>query len=193
VLFAVASLTDAFDGHLARRWRVESVFGTLADPFADKLLILGSLVALAAVDRIAAWIVVIIAAREIWATVLRTYARRHGVVIAAGPLGKAKMVVQVLTVFAVIAFDLTGAALAIPLYAMVAITVASGVEIALRARRRLTAPVPARATRVVAGAPAGRMLSPRTRRLESPPVTPDAATPHSPLGKARARVGADGC
>jgi CDP-diacylglycerol--glycerol-3-phosphate 3-phosphatidyltransferase len=149
-LFALASLTDALDGRLARRWHVTSVFGTLADPFADKLLVLGSLVSLAAVDRVPVWVVVIIASREIWATVLRSHARRHGVVIAAGPLGKAKMVFQVFTLFAVIAFDLTGAALAVPLYAMVAITIASGIEIALRARRELSAPVPARATRGVA-------------------------------------------
>jgi CDP-diacylglycerol---glycerol-3-phosphate 3-phosphatidyltransferase len=152
VLFAAASLTDLLDGRLARRWQVQSVFGTLADPFADKLLVLGSLVALAAVDRIPVWIVVIIAAREIWATVLRSYAKRHDVVIAAGPLGKAKMVFQVFTLLAVIAFDLSGAALAVPLYLMVAITVASGVEITLRGRERLAAAVPARSPRVVARA-----------------------------------------
>ena len=47
VLFAIASLSDACDGFLARRWKVESVFGALTDPFADKLLILASLGALA--------------------------------------------------------------------------------------------------------------------------------------------------
>jgi CDP-diacylglycerol--glycerol-3-phosphate 3-phosphatidyltransferase len=150
-LFAAASLTDAFDGHLARRWHVQSVFGTLADPFADKLLVLGSLVALAAVDRVPVWVAVLIASREIWATVLRAHARRHGVVIAAGPLGKAKMVFQVFTLFTLMAFGLSGAALALPLYAMVAITVGSGIEIALRARQQL-ALVPAPAGRVIAGA-----------------------------------------
>ena len=69
---------------------MQSVFGTLADPFADKLLVLGSLVALAAVDRVPVWIVVLIGAREIWVTLLRAYARASGVVIAAGPLGKAQ-------------------------------------------------------------------------------------------------------
>ena len=150
-MFAAASLTDLFDGHLARRWHVESSFGALADPFADKLLVLGSLVALASVDRIPVWIVVLIASREVWATLLRAYARRTGVVIAAGPLGKIKMVVQVFVVLAVMAFDLTGAALYLPLYAMVAITIASGIEIALRARRRML-PVAAHAPRVVARA-----------------------------------------
>jgi CDP-diacylglycerol---glycerol-3-phosphate 3-phosphatidyltransferase len=149
-LFAAASLTDACDGHLARRWKVESVFGTLADPFADKLLVLGSLVALASAGRVPVWVVAVIAAREVWVTLLRMHARRSGVVIAAGPLGKAKMVVQVFTVLALMALDLSGAALYVPLYAMVAITIASGIEIALRARRRTT-PVPARA-RAIAGA-----------------------------------------
>jgi len=149
-LFAAASLTDALDGQLARHWRVESVFGTLADPFADKLLVLGSLGALASVDRVPVWVVVLIASREVWATLLRVYARRTGVVLAAGPLGKLKMVVQVGTLLALMSFDLSGAALALPLSAMVAITVGSGVEIAVRARQR-TAPAPARAARVIAG------------------------------------------
>jgi CDP-diacylglycerol--glycerol-3-phosphate 3-phosphatidyltransferase len=137
-LFALASVTDAYDGHLARRWNVVSVFGTLIDPFADKLLILGSLIALAAVDRVPVWVVVLIAAREVWATLLRVYARHTGVVLAAGPLGKAKMVVQVCTVLALLALDLHGLALSLPLYAMVAITIGSGVEIAMRARRTPT-------------------------------------------------------
>ena len=124
------------------------MFGTLTDPLADKLLVLASLIALAAVDRIPVWIFVVIAAREAWVTLLRVRARRTGVVMAAGPLGKLKMGVQVCTLLAVMAFDLSGAALALPLYAMTAITVASGLEIALRARRR-PAPVAA-----ATGAPA---------------------------------------
>jgi CDP-diacylglycerol--glycerol-3-phosphate 3-phosphatidyltransferase len=150
-LFAAASLTDLYDGQLARHWGVESTFGALADPFADKLLVLGSLVALASVDRIPVWVVVLIASRELWVTLLRAYARRTGVVIAAGPLGKAKMVFQVCVVLALMMFDLSGAALYLPLYAMVAITAASGIEIALRARRRLV-PVAAPAPHAVARA-----------------------------------------
>ncbi|HWM16458.1 MAG TPA: CDP-diacylglycerol--glycerol-3-phosphate 3-phosphatidyltransferase, partial [Microbacterium sp.] len=139
-LFAIASLTDAYDGFLARRWGVVSVFGTLTDPFADKLLVLASLVALAIVDRVPVWIVVVIAAREAWVTLLRAQARRNGVVIGAGPLGKLKMGVQACTLLAVMALDLSGASLAVLLYTMAAITVGSGIEVALRTRRR-TAPV----------------------------------------------------
>src|SRR3954449_5657123 len=61
LLFMAASATDAYDGHLARRWGVESVFGTLADPFADKLLVLASLVALAARCRRPRWVLVAVA------------------------------------------------------------------------------------------------------------------------------------
>jgi CDP-diacylglycerol--glycerol-3-phosphate 3-phosphatidyltransferase len=144
-LFAIASLTDAYDGHLARRWGVVSVFGTLTDPVADKLLVLASLGALAIVDVVPVWIVVLIAGREVWVTLLRAQARRGGVVIAAGPLGKLKMAVQACTLLAIIALDLSPGMLDALLYAMAAITVGSGVEVALRARRD-TAPVPAAAT-----------------------------------------------
>ena len=202
---------------------MQSVFGTLADPFADKLLVLGSLAALASAGRVPVWVVAVIAAREVWVTLLRAYAKRSGVVIAAGPLGKAKMVVQVFTSCSpLIAFDLTGAALHVPLYVMVAITDR------LRRRDRAArapaarAPVPrarhasspARASALErGGARAPRPLDTaayaplrirpklrssayawrRTRRLESPLVTPDAATPHSPLGLARLGAGAAEC
>jgi CDP-diacylglycerol--glycerol-3-phosphate 3-phosphatidyltransferase len=145
VLFILASLSDAYDGFLARRWRVESVFGALTDPFADKLLVLASLGALAAAGRVPWWIFALVGARELWVTILRAQARRHGVVIAAGPLGKLKMAVQVCTLLALMAFDISGVGLQLLLAAMAAITVASGVEVALRARRD-SSPVAAPAT-----------------------------------------------
>ena len=137
-LFALASVSDFYDGFLARRWDVESTFGALTDPFADKVLVLGSLVALAITARVPAWVVVLIATRELWVTLLRAQARRAGVVIAAGPLGKLKMCVQVGTLLAIMAFDVSGASLQALLYVMAAITIGSGVEVALRTRRRTT-------------------------------------------------------
>ena len=145
VLFAVASLSDAYDGFLARRWNVESAFGALIDPFADKLLVLASLGALAATGRVPWWIFALVGARELWVTVLRAQARRHGVIVAAGPLGKLKMGVQVCTLLALMAFDVSGVQLQLLLYAMAAITIASGVEVALRVRRD-TSPLAAPAT-----------------------------------------------
>ena len=144
-LFAIASLSDFYDGYLARRWGVTSSFGALLDPFADKLLVLGSLGALAAVGRVPWWIVGLIAAREAWVTMLRAQARRGGVVIAAGTLGKLKMCVQSGTLLLLMVFDISGASLDLLLFAMAAITVASGVEVALRAHRE-TAPLAAPAT-----------------------------------------------
>jgi CDP-diacylglycerol--glycerol-3-phosphate 3-phosphatidyltransferase len=145
LLFVAASTTDAYDGFLARRWGVESSFGTLLDPFADKLLVIGSLGALAAVDRVPWWIVGVVAAREVWVTLLRAQARRGGVVVGAGPLGKLKMCVQVGTLLLLLAFDISGASLDLLLYAMAAITIGSGVEVGLRVHRE-TAPLAAPAT-----------------------------------------------
>ena len=145
LLFATASVSDAYDGYLARRWNVTSSFGALLDPFADKLLVLGSLGALAAVDRVPWWIVGLVAAREVWVTLLRAQARRGGVVVAAGPLGKLKMCVQVGTLLILMTFDVSGASLDLLLGAMAAITIGSGVEVALRAHRD-TAPLAAPAT-----------------------------------------------
>jgi CDP-diacylglycerol--glycerol-3-phosphate 3-phosphatidyltransferase len=145
VLFASASLTDATDGFLARRWRVCSSFGTLLDPFADKLLIIGSLGALAYVERIPWWIVALVAAREAWVTLLRAQARRGGVVVGAGLLGKLKMCVQVGALLLLMAFDFSGASLDLLLFAVAAITLASGVEVAMRVHRE-TAPLAAPAT-----------------------------------------------
>jgi CDP-diacylglycerol--glycerol-3-phosphate 3-phosphatidyltransferase len=144
LLFALASITDAYDGHLARRWGVASDFGALIDPFADKLLVLSSLAALAAVGVVPAWLVGLIAAREAGVTLMRAHARRSGVVVAAGPLGKLKMCVQSCVLIAVLALDLSAPTLDVLLYAMAAITLLSGVEIAMRARRR-TVPVAAAA------------------------------------------------
>jgi CDP-diacylglycerol--glycerol-3-phosphate 3-phosphatidyltransferase len=145
LLFTIASVSDAYDGYLARRWNVTSSFGALLEPFADKLLVLGSLGALAAVDRVPWWIVGVVAAREVWVTVLRAQARRGGVVVAAGPLGKLKMCVQVGTLLVLMTFDVSGASLELLLGAMAAITIGSGVEVALRAHRE-TAPLAAPAT-----------------------------------------------
>src|SRR4051794_12714426 len=150
LLFMAASVTDAYDGHLARRWGVESTFGTLADPFADKLLVLGSLAALAATGRVGWGVPAVVAPRGLWVTLLRVHARRGGVLLAAGTLGKAKMVVQVGTLLLLMALDPAMPALRGLLYAMVAITIASGVEVGLRARRSMASPpaarrVPARA------------------------------------------------
>jgi CDP-diacylglycerol--glycerol-3-phosphate 3-phosphatidyltransferase len=90
VLYAFASVTDLFDGYLARRYHMVTALGKLLDPMADKLLVCAAMIMLIPPHRVPGWIVVIVVAREIGVTALRGAASTEGVIIAASPLGKAK-------------------------------------------------------------------------------------------------------
>jgi len=97
-LFLVAAITDFLDGFLARRRKITSDFGRIADPFADKVLICGSLVFLTGTrgvdDIIMPWVVVIILAREFLVTGLRGYIESRGLSFGAKAIGKLKMILQ---------------------------------------------------------------------------------------------------
>jgi CDP-diacylglycerol--glycerol-3-phosphate 3-phosphatidyltransferase len=97
-LFLLASLTDKLDGYIARKYNQISDFGKFIDPLADKILITAALVMLSEAGIIPSWVVVLIITREFVVTGLRTVAMSAGRVIAASSWGKAKMVVQVITV-----------------------------------------------------------------------------------------------
>ena len=97
-VFALAALTDGLDGYFARSRGAITTFGKLMDPLADKLLIIAALVSLVSLDRLAAWVAMVIIAREFAVTVLRTIAAERGVVIAASWLGKVKTVLQIAAV-----------------------------------------------------------------------------------------------
>lgn len=101
-IFAIASLTDWLDGYLARRRQQVTTFGQLMDPLADKLLVTAALVSLVQMDLASAWMVAVILGREFAVTVLRSIAHARGVVIAASPLGKLKMVAQVTAILLLI-------------------------------------------------------------------------------------------
>ncbi len=90
ILFGVAMSTDWFDGRIARRSGRTSSFGTLLDPVADKVLVLGTLVVLIDQHVFPAWMVAAIVGRELLVTGLRLAALERGVVIAARDLGKLK-------------------------------------------------------------------------------------------------------
>lgn len=94
MVFALASLTDALDGYLARRLNLSSVYGQLLDPMADKLLVTATLVMLVALDRVSAAIVIVIVSRDTFVNGLRSLAASHGLVIAARGLGKQKTALQ---------------------------------------------------------------------------------------------------
>ncbi len=107
-LFILAAATDALDGRLARRWRVVSKFGRVMDPFADKVLVVGSFVLLAGPGFSAAlpdgthvqlsgvqpWMAVLVLARELLVTSIRALAESEGIDFSADWGGKIKMIVQ---------------------------------------------------------------------------------------------------
>jgi CDP-diacylglycerol--glycerol-3-phosphate 3-phosphatidyltransferase len=88
--FCVAMTTDWLDGRLARRHGRTSPLGSLLDPIADKILVLGALVMLVGLDVVPAWMVAVIVVREVLITGLRQAAIERGIVIAARDLGKLK-------------------------------------------------------------------------------------------------------
>lgn len=102
VLFLIAAFTDFLDGYLARKWNLVTAFGRVADPFADKVLIAGSLVTLlqfpAAMAVLTTWYVVVVIAREFLVTAIRGVVEASGRPFPADRLGKWKMVLQCWTV-----------------------------------------------------------------------------------------------
>jgi CDP-diacylglycerol--glycerol-3-phosphate 3-phosphatidyltransferase len=103
--YSAAAVTDFIDGWLARRMGLTSVLGKFLDPLADKLIVLATLVMMVEQARVPAWAVIIIAARELSVTALRTIAMSEGVVIAASRGGKDKTAVQMVAVLALILND----------------------------------------------------------------------------------------
>lgn len=94
-IFVVAAITDGVDGYLARKNNEVTKLGKFLDPLADKLLITAALIGLVEVKLISTWIAMVIIGRELAVTGLRGIAAAEGTVIAAGPWGKAKTVVQI--------------------------------------------------------------------------------------------------
>ncbi len=97
-VYTLATITDALDGYLARKQGLVSVLGKFLDPLADKLIVMATLVLMVGMGRVPAWVVVVILARELSISMLRTIAVTEGVVIAAGDGGKAKTALQMVAV-----------------------------------------------------------------------------------------------
>src|SRR3954451_8965699 len=146
IVFVIASLTDALDGWMARRNKDVTTFGKLMDPLADKLLVTSALVSLVALDRLQAWVAMVIIAREFAVTGLRQLAMEHGEVIPASQWGKIKTVAQIAMVLVLIAVEDSPAWVDAIVYATVVITVASAIDYffsfraLLRGRARGTGP-----------------------------------------------------
>jgi CDP-diacylglycerol--glycerol-3-phosphate 3-phosphatidyltransferase len=93
-LFTLAAVTDVVDGYLARRWNLVTVVGKFMDPLADKLIVMAAMVMMVRLGRLAAWVVIVLVAREFVVSGLRTIAAGEGLVIAAGQEGKWKTSLQ---------------------------------------------------------------------------------------------------
>lgn len=93
-VFGAAAVTDFIDGWLARKWGIVTVLGKFLDPLADKLIVMAALIMLIPLDRVPAWAVFLILAREMIVTGLRSIASSEGIVISATELGKYKTIYQ---------------------------------------------------------------------------------------------------
>lgn len=139
IVFALASLTDFVDGYLARSRDSITNFGKLMDPLADKLLIVAALISLVSLNRLAAWVAMVIITRELAITVLRLGATQAGVVMGASMFGKVKTCLQIAAILAVIAVHDQPFWLSLLIYATVLVTVLSGLDYFFGLRRHMQA------------------------------------------------------
>jgi len=108
VVFIAASLTDFFDGRIARKRNLITDFGKFMDPLADKLLVCSAMICLTSTGKLASWIVIIIIGREFIISGFRLVASDNGIVIAASKWGKFKTASQMLMIILLI-LDFGGA------------------------------------------------------------------------------------
>ena len=97
-IFVAASVTDWFDGHLARKYNLITNFGKFMDPLAAKLLVCSAMICMIEVDKLPAWVVIIIIGREFIISGFRLIAAENGIVIAANYWGKFKTVSQMIMI-----------------------------------------------------------------------------------------------
>ena len=102
ILFVVASITDWFDGYLARKNNLVTNFGKFMDPLADKLLVCSAMICMIELNRLPAWVVIIIIGREFIISGFRLIAAENGIVIAANYWGKFKTVSQMIMIILLI-------------------------------------------------------------------------------------------
>ena len=127
IVFIIASLTDWFDGYIARKNGIVTNFGTFMDPLADKLLVFGAFLCLMNSGIISMWVLMIVLTREFLVTGLRLVAVSEGVVIAAGKSGKIKTALQMVAVIYAIIFG-SGTVTDVLIWVSTILTAYSGVE-----------------------------------------------------------------
>ena len=102
-IFIIASMTDFLDGYIARKNHLVTNFGKFMDPLADKLLVSAAMICLVSMDRLPAWMVIVIISREFAISGFRLIAADNGIVIAASWWGKFKTVSQMIMIILLIA------------------------------------------------------------------------------------------
>ena len=102
IIFIVASITDAMDGHIARSRNLVTDFGKFMDPLADKFLVIATLTCMIEASLVPAWMVIIIVSRELTVSILRAIAAADGKVIAASGGGKLKTITQMLSIIVIL-------------------------------------------------------------------------------------------
>ena len=112
ILFGLASFTDYLDGYIARKYNIETVYGKLLDPLADKFLVICSLIMLQALGRIDPIVVMLLVCRELTITGLRALASAEGIIVAASQGGKWKTATQMTAIPCLMLGDIRG----IPFY-----------------------------------------------------------------------------
>ncbi|MFC7441534.1 CDP-diacylglycerol--glycerol-3-phosphate 3-phosphatidyltransferase [Laceyella putida] len=132
-IFILAAITDGLDGYLARKNKMVTNLGKFLDPLADKLLITAALISLVEMQRLEAWIAIVIISREFAITGLRLIAVAEGVVIAASPLGKLKTIIQIVAIVALMLNNVPFSTIAFPFseivtWLAVIVTVISGLD-----------------------------------------------------------------
>ncbi len=157
VVFGVAVATDYLDGFLARRRNEVTRLGMLLDPIADKLLTAAAFLSLVEMGRVPAWMVMIILGRELAVTGLRNVAAGRGILIPASPLGKGKMVSQVVAIFLLLLqdpFPVLEWPGVVVLWGVVALTVVSGAAYFWRFWKDVVRPSPRSVPEAAVGATA---------------------------------------
>ncbi|MEI7732666.1 MAG: CDP-diacylglycerol--glycerol-3-phosphate 3-phosphatidyltransferase [Verrucomicrobiota bacterium] len=102
VLFCLGGITDHLDGRIARKYKLITNFGKLMDPLADKLLTCSAFITFVDLDQMPAWMVVVIVARELSITGLRTLAASKNIILAAEGFGKHKTISQIVCIISIL-------------------------------------------------------------------------------------------
>jgi CDP-diacylglycerol--glycerol-3-phosphate 3-phosphatidyltransferase len=142
ILFIIASITDFFDGYIARKYQMITTMGKFLDPIADKIMVNTAMILMIPIGRIPAWIVAITIIRDLMVDVIRSIASSEGICIQASTLGKQKTLTQIIAVTALIIhysiFGINAHAVGmVILYIALVLTIFSGIDYFIKLYRNI--------------------------------------------------------